>query len=103
MLLNLQKDTYIMIKKASKTARRAMYISYGTKYQTRYGRSVRILTTTFKDDEFPIVAAVSKIYEEDSEMLIQYSRDGRAREFHGRKYLAGFDLVDINTVFKIKG
>lgn len=92
-----------MIKKASKSTRRAMYISYGSKYTTRYGRAVRILTTTFKDDEFPIVAAVSKIYEEDSEMLVQYSRDGRAREFQGRKSLAGFDLFDINTTFKIKG
>jgi len=89
-----------MIKKASKT--RKFSVAQNGKYVTRYGRSVTILTTQFKDPEFPVVASVSKLYEEDREMLIQYSLDGRAREFKGRQHLAGFDLVDVNTAFKIK-
>lgn len=83
-----------MLKKVTKPRK---FVVHNTgKYKTRYGRAVSILTTNFKDVNYPIVAAVSKLYDEDQEILIQYSLDGRAREFQGRKHLVGFDLIDAN-------
>lgn len=88
-----------MIKKIS--AKKQQTVTLQDKYRTRYGREAKILTTSFKNDKYPVVALVSKLDNED-EILVQYSLNGKAKSFDGRANVIGFDLVEFNSPFKLK-
>ena len=95
---NLRKFT--MIKKIS-TKKQKTVITMQEKYRTRYGRQAKILTTTFKNERYPVIALVSKLNGED-EILVQYTMEGKAKPFDKRPHLVGFDLVEFNSPFKMK-
>ena len=90
---SLQPES-IMIKKIAKSA-----VDHSIKlhksYKTRYGRKVRIICTDFNNTDFPIIAEVDKLETDDSSILIQYTASGRAKCMSGRKWVRGFDLVEI--------
>lgn len=90
----------IMIKKIS-TKKQKTVITMQEKYRTRYGRQAKILTTTFKNERYPVIALVSKLNGED-EILVQYTIEGKAKPFDKRPHLVGFDLVEFNSPFKMK-
>ena len=97
---HINPEHYIMIKKIS-TKKQKTVITMQEKYRTRYGRQAKILTTSFKNDKYPVVALVSKLDNED-EILVQYSLNGKAKPFDGRANVIGFDLVEFNSPFKLK-
>lgn len=88
-----------MIKKIS--TKKQQTVTLQDVYRTRYGREAKIPTTSFKNEKYPVVALVSKLDNED-EILIQYSLNGKAKPFDGRKNVVGFDLVSVSETFKLK-
>lgn len=89
-----------MIKKLN--SKKQQVITLKNKYVTRYGRSAKILTTSFRNDKYPVIALVSKL-DSDDEILVQYTLEGKAKPFDGRANVIGFDLVEFNSSFKLKG
>lgn len=89
-----------MIKKITSKKQKTV-ITMQEKYRTRYGRQVTVLTTTVKNDRYPVIALVSKLNGED-EILVRYSMEGKAKPFDARQNLVGFDLVEFNSPFKMK-
>lgn len=89
-----------MIKKIT-PKKQDIAISMQEKYRTRYGRQAKILTTSFKNDKYPVIALVSKLNGDD-EILVRYTMNGKAKSFDGRTNVVGFDLVEFNSPFKLK-